>query len=190
MRGPWWLVPLPGSRSYRPAGRPVEKMAVAGSGWGLAQVAEALGSSEQALRLIVSILMGEGEQRARQLGVTGLAPQEGSPARRGAGRPRRSAAVPRCAEAGTGQRREAPCRREAAPVSARLCQATCAHGAGGRARPATARPGPTQPGRWRVVCVRLVPRRGGEFGTWLAVATGVGARGDPPALPGERGNLL
>lgn len=146
MRGPWWLVPLPGSRSYRPAGRPVEKMAVAGSGWGLAQVAEALGSSEQALRLIVSILMGEGEQRARQLGVTGLAPQEGSPARRGAGRPRRSAAVPRCAEAGTGQRREAPSRREAAPVSARLCQATCAHGAGGRAprrhRPAPPRPGP------------------------------------------------
>uniref|UniRef100_A0A663F1T5 Lysophospholipid acyltransferase 5 n=1 Tax=Aquila chrysaetos chrysaetos TaxID=223781 RepID=A0A663F1T5_AQUCH len=33
-------------------------MAVAGSGWGLAQLAEALGSSEQALRLIVSILMG------------------------------------------------------------------------------------------------------------------------------------
>ncbi|XP_025936084.1 lysophospholipid acyltransferase 5 isoform X1 [Apteryx rowi] len=33
-------------------------MAVAGSGWGLAQVAEALGSSEQALRLIMSILMG------------------------------------------------------------------------------------------------------------------------------------
>uniref|UniRef100_A0A8D0ES92 Uncharacterized protein n=1 Tax=Strix occidentalis caurina TaxID=311401 RepID=A0A8D0ES92_STROC len=35
-------------------------MAVAGSGWGLAQLAEALGSSEQALRLIVSILMGKG----------------------------------------------------------------------------------------------------------------------------------
>ncbi|XP_029875294.1 LOW QUALITY PROTEIN: lysophospholipid acyltransferase 5 [Aquila chrysaetos chrysaetos] len=52
------LVPLPGSRSDRPAGRPGEKMAVAGSGWGLAQLAEALGSSEQALRLIVSILMG------------------------------------------------------------------------------------------------------------------------------------
>ncbi|NXX50241.1 MBOA5 acyltransferase, partial [Tricholaema leucomelas] len=33
-------------------------MAVTGSGWGLAQLAEALGSSEQALRLIVSILMG------------------------------------------------------------------------------------------------------------------------------------
>uniref|UniRef100_A0A8C3DWK1 Lysophospholipid acyltransferase 5 n=1 Tax=Corvus moneduloides TaxID=1196302 RepID=A0A8C3DWK1_CORMO len=33
-------------------------MAVAGSGWSLARLAEALGSSEQALRLILSILMG------------------------------------------------------------------------------------------------------------------------------------
>lgn len=51
------LVPLLGFGSNRPAG-PAEKMAVAGSGWSLARVAEALGSSEQALRLIVSILMG------------------------------------------------------------------------------------------------------------------------------------
>uniref|UniRef100_A0A8C3UQU5 Uncharacterized protein n=1 Tax=Catharus ustulatus TaxID=91951 RepID=A0A8C3UQU5_CATUS len=34
-------------------------MAVAGSGWSLARLAEALGSSEQALRLILSILMGK-----------------------------------------------------------------------------------------------------------------------------------
>lgn len=71
------LVPLLGFRSNRPAG-PAEKMAVAGSGWSLARVAEALGSSEQALRLIVSILMGKGG-RGRGLRLRARTPQSVGP---------------------------------------------------------------------------------------------------------------
>lgn len=71
------LVPLLGFRSNRPAG-PAEKMAVAGSGWSLARVAEALGSSEQALRLIVSILMGKGG-RGRELRLRARTPQSVGP---------------------------------------------------------------------------------------------------------------
>lgn len=81
------LVPLLGSRSNRPAG-PAEKMAVAGSGWSLARVAEALGSSEQALRLIVSILMGKGGRgrglrpRARTPPISGASAGRGRAAGR------------------------------------------------------------------------------------------------------------
>ena len=71
------LVPLLGFGSNRPAG-PAEKMAVAGSGWSLARVAEALGSSEQALRLIVSILMGKGG-RGRGLRLRARTPQSVGP---------------------------------------------------------------------------------------------------------------
>lgn len=71
------MVPLLGFRSNRPAG-PAEKMAVAGSGWSLARVAEALGSSEQALRLIVSILMGKGG-RGRGLRLRARTPQSVGP---------------------------------------------------------------------------------------------------------------
>lgn len=71
------MVPLLGFGSNRPAG-PAEKMAVAGSGWSLARVAEALGSSEQALRLIVSILMGKGG-RGRGLRLRARTPQSVGP---------------------------------------------------------------------------------------------------------------
>lgn len=128
MRGLRWLVLLPGSRRYRPAGRPAEKMAVAGSGWGLAQLAEALGSSEQALRLIVSILMGKGAAvRGDWSGTPGKTPR--SPWARAT--PRRRAAL-----------REAGARQRLNGAEPHLCQRrrarprVCAEPAG--ERPATA----------------------------------------------------